>query len=113
MEIPEYVKQFVITVRTIARQDTQYASPTIRTLEGKPGQIPTLAFLVGRQLKNQDNRIPVLQAITGLPIHSSKNLTRWTVSTLIDEVIHVSETNPTTLSDIEKLLESRTSGEPW
>jgi hypothetical protein len=107
-----HVEQFIVAVRTKARQDETYAVATqksilklILLLEGTKDQ-PGL-------LKDKKNRLPFLQAITGIPLNSTKQLTQWYVSTLIDEVINA---KPNVIHEIEGLLESisgREGNPPW
>jgi hypothetical protein len=99
MEIPDHVRQFVIAVRERAKQDDQFAPATEKSIQ-------MLAGTMTKHLLFPRDRIVVLQAITKLPIRSSKMLTQQYVSVLIDEVINVCDEYPTTLQDIERLLES-------
>lgn len=101
------VKQFIVAVRVKARQDDTYAGPSPKSI------LKLLLLLEGTKdqpglLKNKANRKPWLQAVTGLPLTSSKNLTQWYVSTLIDEVINA---KPGVIEEIERLLEERSGRE--
>ena len=84
-DVPECVKQFVITVRRKAMNDMAYASAS-------PASVGMMAGTIGKHLKNKENRIPVIQAITGLALlgpnmkPSSKRLTQQYVSVIIEEV---------------------------
>ena len=98
----EKVKQFVIAVRTRAKQDEIFSGTSDKSRK-------KLIILLNKQLRNKDNRIRVLQAITGLPITTQNNLTQWMTSVLIDQVINANTRNETTLMDIERALEEHNS----
>jgi hypoxanthine phosphoribosyltransferase len=104
--VPEHVKQFVIAVRRKAIRDSSYA-PSSRA------STVMLVITMLENLEDREKRIAVLQAITGLPITSSKLLTQGYTSVLIEEVQNVCKNFPAVLHDIERLLESRAMREPW
>ena len=119
VDVPQFVKQFVITVRRKAMQDISFAGASqksivklILTLQDYL-YVPTEQGAIPHIVTKEEMRIPVIQAITGLPITSTKQLTQHYVSVLIDEVINVSKDYPATVPFIEGLLEKRVSESPW
>jgi hypothetical protein len=110
MEIPDRVRDFVIAVRTRARQDERFDPPSHSREHNSAGY---LASLIAAKLSNKDRkvRMKVLQAITGLPVQSTLALTQYHVSVLIDEVLNDDKkstlSEPSTISIVERLLEER------
>lgn len=105
MSIPEHIESFVITIRTLAMNDTTYHSSSRKS-------ILKLMIMIKDNLDNPDNRIPVLQMITGLPISSQNNLTQHYTSVLINELLNLPPKS-TILYDIEKLVEGATGKVAW
>jgi hypothetical protein len=100
----EELKQFIKSCRTRALHDEEFG---VRT--GKQAQ--KRAIQIGEGLRNPRNRRAVLQAITGLPISSQKELTFWYHSVLIEETI---DGHPDTLlREIEKAVEDTAGCSPW
>lgn len=78
---PEEVEAFVTAVRLRSRiQEDDYRGATLK-------QIVKLVIQIDRALVNKKNRKRVLQAITGLPIKSQKELAGCIQSVLIDETL--------------------------
>ena len=82
MTIEDEVQQFVIAVRVLSRR---YDDQAIRFPSWK--SMTKLRLQIEEQLENKKMRVPVLAAITGLPITSSKQLCQPSVSTLIDQTL--------------------------
>ena len=78
--VPPIVKAFVIAIRRLSMRDTTGAGTS------RNSRI-TLILLLESGLKNKENRVAVLQALTGLPIATQNNLTQASTSALIDQLI--------------------------
>jgi hypothetical protein len=104
--VPNFVKQFIIAVRRRAMQDDLFIQTT-------PKSRTKLLLEIQSRLADKNNRKGVLQAITGIPLQSQNQLTQAYTSTLIDEVINVSLSYPSTLSHIERLLKEPTGLKAW
>jgi len=105
-DVPNFVKQFIISVRRRALQDETHAG-TSRESRIK------LIIELNERLSDKLMRVPVLQAITGLPITSQNQLTQAYTSVLIDEVINERDLNSKTIAYIEKLVKERTGIKTW
>ncbi len=75
------LKQFIIAVRMRSRASQEYDHQTTAASRTK------LIIQIEEVLQDKKNRIPVLAAITGLPITSQNQLSQSTTSVLIDETI--------------------------
>jgi hypothetical protein len=106
INVPNFVKQFVIAVRRRASQDEYFLATTDKS------RVKLIIELSSR-LTNKANRKSVLQAITGIPLQSQNQLTQWYTSAIIDEVINVSLSYPGTVAFIEKLVEKPTGFKAW
>jgi hypothetical protein len=71
-----WVGDEILALRTLFLDDEFYLPPTSAQL----GLSGVVAELVG-----EDHRIPVIQLVTGLPIETTKMLTRFVFSKMIDE----------------------------
>lgn len=68
-------------IRHEIQQDTEYSAPSRK-------QRQLLASLMGQALRDESNRVHVLREIVGLEkIDGARNLTRGTVSILIDYLL--------------------------
>ncbi len=80
MKISDNVAKFVVAVRGMMQQDTQYM-PVTRKTEQK------LIIEITKRLKNKASRKDVLRAITGLfQIQSQSDLTQHTQCVIIDMI---------------------------
>ncbi len=80
MKISDNVVKFVVAVRGMMQQDTQYM-PVTRKTEQK------LIIEITKRLKNKASRKDVLRAITGLfQIQSQSDLTQHTQCVIIDMI---------------------------
>jgi hypothetical protein len=104
--VPNFVKQFIISVRRQAVKDEYFQGTTDKSRV-------KLIILLNEQLQDKNNRIAVLQAITGIPLQSQNNLTQFYTSILINEVIDATATNPTTIAHIERMVKERTGFKSW
>jgi hypothetical protein len=68
-----------------------------------PSDKARVALILGisEHLEDKKNRVPVLQAITGLPLASQNNLTGYYVGTLIGEIRETAD-----VGDIIKTIEA-------
>ena len=105
-DVPNFVKQFILTVRRRALKDELFQGTS--DLSRKK-----LIIEITSKLNKKENRKPVLQAITGIPLQSQNQLTQWYTSVLIDEVINVSLSYPSTIAHIERLVEKPTGLKAW
>ena len=106
VDVPNYIKQFVIAVRRRALQDEGFVETTDKSRT-------KLIIEISSKLEDKTDRIPVLQAITGIPLTSQNQLTQAYTSVLIDEVINVNSENQNAIAFIERLVKKRTSLKPW
>ena len=104
--VPNFVKQFILTVRRRALKDELFQGTSDASRK-------KLIIEITSRLNNKNNRKPVLQAITGIPLQSQNQLTQWYTSVLIDEVINVNLSYPTTIAHIERLVETPTGIKAW
>ena len=100
----EQVKEFIIAIRVNARKDIYYDDP------GRDAVIK-LIIQLKEILLNPDDRIRVLQAITGLPIASSNNLTHNYICLLIGETLDGK--NSDVIQIIERYSQSRPDSLAW
>lgn len=102
---PKEVEDFVVACRIRAQaREADYSGPT-------PRQKQALAGFLHTVLVNKDNRHRVLQAITGLPIASQKQLTFGWHSVLLDEILDGGSNE--ILSIIEGIVEDPTLLRAW
>lgn len=73
-------KQFVNAVYVLAMADTYYGSASLKSVQ-------RMNIQIGNVLKNKALRKPVISAIVGFSIGSTKNLTQVHVSALIEETL--------------------------
>jgi len=99
----DHIREFVITIRVLARNDMYF-------LQVSNGARGLVISNIEKALANKANRMPVLRAITGINITSSKQLTAHYASTIIEEIIDGK--NRETLQNIERFIESRIDFDP-
>ena len=72
--------QFVNAVYVLAMADTYYGSPSLKSIQ-------RMNIQIGKPLENKALRKPVISAIVGFSIASTKQLTQVHVSALIEETL--------------------------
>ncbi len=97
------LEQFITSIRLRALEDAAYECCT-------DSQARRLAIQIKQALRDPSHRIPVLQAIVGLPIHSQKELTFHYHSVLIDETRE--EADGVLLREVESFIEAAPDREP-
>ena len=103
MNVTEKTKLSVIAIRIVAAGDTTFAASSRKS-------VLRLMMELETRLANEDNRIPVLQALTGIPITSQTQLTQQYTSAIIDEVIHGDRN---IISETERLIEEHPDIRPF
>jgi hypothetical protein len=103
-DLENSVKQFIISVRARATQDTIYAIAT-------RDQVIKLIIQMNAALEDKEMRKPVLSAITGLRVNTQTLLTAHYHSVLIDETMEGK--SDAILRRIEGLVKTRYLFHPW
>jgi hypothetical protein len=101
--LSDELEQFITSIRLRALEDTTCECCT-------DSQSRRLAVQIKQALRDPRHRIPVLQAITGLPIHSQNELTFHCHSVIIDETKEPED--GALLREIESHIEAAPDREP-